>query len=160
MQASSNNPLSKKQSLIDISLSIRKESRAAALFVHTVAERMGMQLTDIKCLDYLMDIRSTTAGDLAKITGLTTGAATAMIDRLEKAKLVKREADPRDRRKIIVTLINSSFRRSNITNNFFTKNVSQLLSTYTSKERKLITDWNEKMTILFQDEIKKLQNIK
>ncbi|MCK4636205.1 MAG: MarR family transcriptional regulator [Candidatus Moranbacteria bacterium] len=150
----------KSKSLKNISSLIQKESRTAVLFVHTVAENMNMQITDIRCLDYLMDVNSATAGDLAKITGLTTGATTAMIDRLEKTKFVKRETDPTDRRKIIITFINKNFRRSNIATNFFEKNIPKLLNTYTSKEQELIKDWNEKLISLFKNEIKRIKNIK
>lgn len=150
MQASSKNT----------STIVQKETRVAVLFIHTIAEKMGLQLADIRCLDYLMEVESATAGDIAKVTDLTTGAVTAMIDRLEKIKLVQRSADTKDRRKIIITLYNKNFHKSNIATNFFTKNVTGLLDTYTKKEQKIIIDWNVKMTTLFQDEIKKLNNTK
>ncbi len=160
MQAFSVSKHSQRKSLANLSVLIRKESRAATLFVHTVSEIMNMQISDIRCLDFLIETRFATAGELSKVAGLTTGATTAMIDRLEKAKFVKREADSTDRRKIIVTFTGNKSHHFNITNNFFSKSVPKLLSTYTIEERKLIADWNEKMTILFQDEIKRLRNVK
>ncbi|XLQ19948.1 MAG: MarR family winged helix-turn-helix transcriptional regulator [Candidatus Moraniibacteriota bacterium] len=139
---------------------VQKESRVATLFIYTIAERMGLQLTDIRCLDHLMENQSATAGDIARVTGLTTGAVTAMIDRLEKINLVRRTADEKDRRKTIIILYNKNFHKSNIITNFFTKNVTELLNMYSTEEQELIADWNKKMTILFQDEIKQLNSVK
>lgn len=150
----------KKESIDTLNLLIRKESRAAALFVHTVAKSMNMHITDIKCLDYLIDTGSATAGNLAKITGLTTGATTAMIDRLEKANFIRRENDPKDRRKIIIVLTTNNSCYSKITNKFFTKKIPKLLVSYTEKERRIIATWNEEMANLFQNEVEELRKIK
>ena len=117
----------------DVSPLVQKETRVATLFIHTIAEKIGLQLTDIRCLDHLMDVEHATAGDIAKVTHLTTRAVTAMIDRLEKMKLVKRSADTKDRRKIIITLYNKNFHKSNVATTFFTKNVTELLNAYTKK---------------------------
>jgi DNA-binding MarR family transcriptional regulator len=63
---------------------------------------LGQHPTDLECLDFLLLTGPSTAGKLAELTGLTTGAVTAMIDRLEKAGYVKRTRDKHDRRKVIV----------------------------------------------------------
>ena len=65
----------------------------------TVAERFGLHTTDLECLDLLFMREQATAGELAKATGLTSGATTALIDRLERAGYVMRVADPTDRRR-------------------------------------------------------------
>jgi DNA-binding MarR family transcriptional regulator len=57
---------------------------------------------DSRVLSYLQEAGSASAGRLAAVTGLTTGAVTGMIDRLERAGAVRREADRQDRRKVIV----------------------------------------------------------
>src|SRR5215472_4866305 len=80
----------------------REVSRVSLLFRHCVAEAIGLHLTDAECIDYLLEAGSATAGQLATMTGLTTGSVTTMIDRLEKAGFVRREADANDRRKVIV----------------------------------------------------------
>lgn len=150
--------LSKHRQLTDgLIASIKKETRAATLFVHTISEITGMHPTDIKCLDFLSEVSSATAGDLAKITGLTTGAITAVIDRLVNAGFVKREADPGDRRKTTVRLIEGTPSKIELVHDFFKNQIPFLLSNYTTNEIKLITDWNTKIASLFQDKIKKIK---
>jgi len=139
---------------------IQKETRTAALFIHVIAQRMNIQFTDIRCLNHLLNVQSATAGEIAEITGLTTGAVTAMIDRLTKENFVKRTADKDDRRKIIITLKDDNFHKSNIANIFFTQDVINLLSTYSKEEQNTIAKWNEEMTILLQKKIEKLNTAK
>jgi DNA-binding MarR family transcriptional regulator len=81
---------------------VRRESGRAVLFSEAVAERIGLAGTDVECLDLLQDEGRATVGRLAELTGLTTGSATRMVDRLEQAGYVKRVADPTDRRRVLV----------------------------------------------------------
>jgi DNA-binding MarR family transcriptional regulator len=81
---------------------IRKESGQAVLFSQAVAERIGLAGTDVECLEVLQDQGRLTVGRLAELTGLTTGAATRMVDRLEQAGYVRRVPDPADRRRVMV----------------------------------------------------------
>ncbi|EKJ85428.1 MarR family protein [Leptospira meyeri serovar Hardjo str. Went 5] len=67
-----------------------------------IAKKAGLSGTDHKYLGYLIEKGEMTAGELAKISGLTTGAITGVIDRLEKNKLVKRKFLPDDRRKVMI----------------------------------------------------------
>ena len=67
-----------------------------------IARKAGFSGTDHKYLGFLIQKGQMTAGELAKITGLTTGAVTGLIDRFEKKKLVKRQFDKNDRRKVYI----------------------------------------------------------
>jgi len=157
---SSQKSTTRKQILSSLITSIHKEARAATLFVHTISEITGIHSTDIKCLDFLSEVRSATAGDLAKITGLTTGAITAVIDRLENAGFVKREADNNDRRKIIIRLIAGNPNNLELVRNIFANLIPNLLSEYKTDELKLITEWNIKIATVFHSEIEKLKTSK
>lgn len=84
---------------------VRKESSQAALFSAAVAERLGLAGSDVECLDVLKDEGRLTVGRLAELTGLTTGSATRMIDRLEQAGYVRRVRDATDRRRVLVETI-------------------------------------------------------
>jgi len=86
----------------DLSVQFRYTSANSVLFSQAVADKVGLHPTDNECLDYLMLNGAATAGQLATLTGLTTGAVTAVIDRLERAGYVKREQDAKDRRKVLV----------------------------------------------------------
>src|SRR6266567_3003615 len=82
----------------------RRHSTAVVLFHHAVAERLGLGPTDHKCLDLLRDRGAMTGSELAAITGLTTGAITGVVARLERAGFLRREPDPNDGRKQILHL--------------------------------------------------------
>jgi DNA-binding MarR family transcriptional regulator len=85
---------------------IRKLSQAYAytsIQLHeTVARKAGLSGTDHKYLGFLLEKGQMTAGELATLTGLTTGAVTGLIDRFEKKDLVKRQFAPDDRRKVFI----------------------------------------------------------
>jgi DNA-binding MarR family transcriptional regulator len=83
----------------------RQLSLGTIMFHQAVADRLGLNATDHKCVDLLSSAGSMTAGELADATGLTTGAITGVIDRLERAGYVCREDDPLDRRRVIVRAI-------------------------------------------------------
>jgi DNA-binding MarR family transcriptional regulator len=68
----------------------------------TAAEVLGINQTDLICLNVLYRQGSMTAGRLATIIGLTAGATTTAIDRLERAGYVRRRSDPTDRRRVVV----------------------------------------------------------
>ncbi|WP_315823432.1 MarR family winged helix-turn-helix transcriptional regulator [Paraflavitalea speifideaquila] len=80
----------------------RAYSDASVLMHEAIARKAGLSGTDHKYLGLIMDKGELSAGQLADLTGLTTGAVTGLIDRLEKKKLVKRELDKNDRRKVLI----------------------------------------------------------
>lgn len=80
----------------------RDSSTWTVLFHAAIADRVGLNPTDHKCLDVVMNLGPMTAGKLAELTGLTTGAITGVVDRLENAGLARRQRDPNDRRQIII----------------------------------------------------------
>src|SRR6201995_5135996 len=82
---------------------MRRSSAQGAMFAKTVADRAGISASDMDCMDFLNLEGRMTAGRLAELTGLTTGAITGVIDRLEKAGFVRREGDESDRRKVFIT---------------------------------------------------------
>ena len=75
----------------------------ASIFMHeAIARRAGLSGSDHKYLGLLLQHKELTAGELSKLTGLTTGAVTGLIDRLEKKELLKRQFTKDDRRKVII----------------------------------------------------------
>jgi len=80
----------------------RRLSARTLLFHQAVAGNLGLNPTDLKCLDLARSESEMTAGRLAKLTGLSTAAMTSVIDRLEKSGLVRRERAASDRRKVFV----------------------------------------------------------
>src|SRR5687768_4507977 len=84
---------------------LRQVSAQSVLMSDTVARHVGLNSTDLECLDLLFLAGPTTAGQLAAHSGLTTGATTAVIDRLERARFVRRLRDPQDRRRVLVEVL-------------------------------------------------------
>jgi DNA-binding MarR family transcriptional regulator len=84
---------------------MRRSSAQGVLFGQTVANVAGISGSDLECLDFLNLEGRVTAGRLAEVTGLTTGAITGVVDRLEKAGLVRRERDEADRRKVFIATV-------------------------------------------------------
>src|SRR5215475_10461124 len=83
----------------------RRLSTATIMFHQALADQLGLHPTDHKCIGLLGSAGSATAGELAEATGLTTGAITGVIDRLEAAGFVRREDDPHDRRRVIIRVV-------------------------------------------------------
>jgi DNA-binding MarR family transcriptional regulator len=94
-------PENREALIAALNSTMRELSGQGVLYSQAVAGRLGIGSTDLECLGYLMD-GPQTAGALAEATRLTTGAITGVIDRLERAGFVRREADPADRRKVVV----------------------------------------------------------
>jgi DNA-binding MarR family transcriptional regulator len=85
----------------------RSLGNSSSMLLNACAERLGLHSTDWGCVLLLNEALPTplTAGQLAELTGLTTGAVTGVLDRLENAGYVRRERDPADRRRVIVRLV-------------------------------------------------------
>ncbi len=90
--------------IADLMRAGRETSRLSMVFRNAIAERLGLTVSDLECLDFLADAGSATAGQVAERTNLTTGAVTSMLRRLQQAGYVTAERDPADRRRVIVTL--------------------------------------------------------
>jgi DNA-binding MarR family transcriptional regulator len=90
--------------LRELARELRQLNAFGASFFRAAAARIGMTVTDLQVIDILDSAGPATAGQLAELTGLTTGAITGMLNRLEEAGLVHRERDPEDGRRVIVRL--------------------------------------------------------
>src|SRR4051795_5584511 len=106
---------------------LRRSSAQGVIFGQTVANTVGISGSDLECLDFLNLEGRVTAGRLAEVTGLTTGAITGVVDRLEKAGLARRERDADDRRKVFITIV--------------PENVAQIGRFYEHMQRAVLKDW-------------------
>ena len=94
-----------RENIDSVLRSLRRVNLQGSFLGQTVAIRFGLSESDIETLEQLIDMGATTAGKLSEITGLTTGAVTRVIDRLEQAGYVRRVPDPADRRRVIVEVV-------------------------------------------------------
>ena len=102
---------SRPELLKNLDQMLRKVSAQSVLISDLVAQLVGLNSTDLECLDLLLLAGPTTTGKLAEHTGLTSGATTAVIDRLERAGFVKRHRDANDRRRVLVEIVKKSVDR-------------------------------------------------
>jgi DNA-binding MarR family transcriptional regulator len=102
-----------KKELIDELVSeFRVSGNQDSAFDNLAAERLGVNRTDLHCLNTIENAGGLTAGELARETGLTTGAVTGVIDRLERAGYARRVPDPEDRRRVKVEVTPEFYARA------------------------------------------------
>lgn len=130
-------------------IQVRKLSQLyaySAIRLHeTIARKAGFNSTDHKYLGFFLQKGRLTAGELARLTGLTTGAVTGLIDRFEKKGLVTREFDKTDRRKVfivpdtdkILALVQPYYLG-------FQDETDELIASFSGKERKVLEAYFEK----------------
>jgi DNA-binding MarR family transcriptional regulator len=116
---------------------MRRTGSLMQLMGQAAADRIGINNTDLNCLNILSFSGHLTAGELAKATGLTTASITGVIDRLEEAGFVRRERDPHDRRRVVVRLS-------------LDKAVSDVASVFAP----MLRDWREMATRYSDDELR------
>jgi DNA-binding MarR family transcriptional regulator len=95
-------PVDRQALLAHLRVELTRTIADGILFQQAMADRLRLSLGDLKFLTALIESGPMTAGDVAARTGLTSGAVTRMIDRLERGGWVRREHDRRDRRRVIV----------------------------------------------------------
>jgi DNA-binding MarR family transcriptional regulator len=87
-----------------VGVAVRKMGAQSVLLSNAMAALFGLTTTELECLDVLFMREEASAGDLARATGLTSGAMTALLDRLERAGYVARRGDPSDRRRVLLRI--------------------------------------------------------
>jgi DNA-binding MarR family transcriptional regulator len=101
---------SQKRKLFDeLIYEVRRSQNATDRFDQAVADAIGVNRTDMRCLDVIQREGPVPAGRLADETGLTTGAITTVLDRLERAGLARRVRDPADRRRVLAEVTPEAF---------------------------------------------------
>jgi DNA-binding MarR family transcriptional regulator len=91
-----------------LTASMRQTMVETVLLFELLAQHIGINATDMQCLNILDFEGPVPAGRLAELTGLTTGAITNTIDRLERGEFVERMRDPKDRRRVVVQRLPTS----------------------------------------------------
>ena len=83
---------------------VRDYNFSNVLFRNTIVEKLGVNITDWECLGLLLQKGVSTPTELSKHTGLTSGATTAMLDRLERSGIIERRRNPEDRRGTLIVI--------------------------------------------------------
>jgi DNA-binding MarR family transcriptional regulator len=152
-------PPSKRKTLIQrVGMELGRELSTTSIFLHqAIASKIGLNVTDTRCFELMSRYSQPplTAGDLARATGLTTGAVTGILDRLEKAGLVERFRDPSDRRKVFVRPRPEALQRIGHLYQGLAAASLKLASSYSTKELRLISDYLEGSLQILRDQTRK-----
>ncbi len=149
----------KSESKVQKLRKLSQQHTYASLQLHeTIARKAGFSGTDHKYLGFLLQKGKLTAGELAELTGLTTGAVTGLIDRFEKKGLVVRKPDTLDRRKIFIEP--DSAKITALFNPFyqdFQDDTDQLMASFSDNEKAIIESFLTKALQLANKTIQKLK---
>ena len=133
---------------------MRTLSTQQIMLHQAVADRLNLNLTDYKCMDFIAHFGPMTAGELAKLSGLTTGAITGAIDRLEKGGYARRIDNPKDRRSVIIELTWDEANRKQYEETFhpLEREMQKMTASYTNKELALFTELISKEAKLLHEQ--------
>jgi DNA-binding MarR family transcriptional regulator len=134
-------PPSRQQLTAELNRAMRDASAKGVLYSQAVAERLGVASADLECLDLIALRGPMPAGALAEATGLTSGAITGLLDRLERAGLARRERSREDRRKVMVRLLPAVERRVAPLFGPMERAAGAALSGYSDQELLLLLDF-------------------
>jgi DNA-binding MarR family transcriptional regulator len=138
--------------------SLRRVNLQGSFFGQTVAVRFGLSESDVEALEVLIDSGAATAGRLSELMGLTSGAVTRVIDRLEQAGYVRRIPDPADRRRVIVELVPEKMSAVEATMARFGEKSASELDRYSEAELAVINDFLTRMATVTRDEANALRD--
>src|SRR5499427_10210609 len=137
---------------------LRRTGALMQLMSSAAAEQIGINATDLVCLNILSFSGHMTAGELARATGLTTASITGVVDRLEEAGFVSRQRDPHDRRRVVVQI--DLDRAMNDVAMVFVPMLRawrEMASRYSDDELRLIVDFYARMEQVLRDHIVRLR---
>jgi DNA-binding MarR family transcriptional regulator len=138
----------------------RDSSLVTVMFHARVAEQLGLSATDHKCLDLAArGGQPVTAGRIAELSGLSTGAVTGVIDRLERAGYVKRTRDPDDRRRVIVELVPENVARFGEYFEPIARVFRERLASYSDEQIAVLLDWIKSNNAAMPGVIEQVRNL-
>ena len=148
----------RRELLTKISELGRKISTQTVFLHQAIAQSVGLNATDTKCIDLILrgPADSVTAGWLSEMTGLTTGAITHILDRLEKRQLIERVRDTLDRRKVFIRVRTEGIEPLLPKYDAIGKSFLSLAERYGDDELRLICDYLEKTSEVSERELARM----
>ncbi len=136
----------------------REFAAAMVNFHEATGKLLGLSASERKCMDLLSALGPVSAGVIAERTGLTTGAVTGLVDRLEKAGYARRTRDPGDRRKVLVELVPNSRVDALLAAVFgpYGQDMAGLTGRYSAEEWAAIADWVERVTEILRSNTRRI----
>jgi len=142
----------------DFLLAMRRAGSIMQLLGQVSAERIGINATDLNCLNIVALTGPMTAGDLARATGLTTASITGVLDRLEQGGFIRRERDPKDRRRVIVNVkAGPGLREIGLTFGPLVKAWRTTAGSYSDEELRLLLEFQRKLEDIVRGQLVRLR---
>jgi DNA-binding MarR family transcriptional regulator len=154
-----NSKTNKRRELLNRLQDLGRKISTQTVFLHqAIAQSVGLNATDTKCVDLILSHPhgSVTAGNLSVMTGLTTGAITHILDRLEKRQFVERVRDTSDRRKVFVCVRPETLQPLAPKYEEIGKAYMHLADRYDDRELQLICDYMESASEVSSRELAKM----
>lgn len=146
----------RNQIVKEMDLRLRAFTTSAVLAANSIAQQVGMGMNELKCAEFLVRMGPMSAGKLAELAGLTTGAITGIVDRLEKAGWAKRVADPNDRRRVIIHPGPQETETVDGLYSAYMDSLTNLLARYSDDELVLMTEFIDSLTKLNNEQASRL----
>lgn len=152
---------SQKKLQNDLSEAIQKAGTLKVLHTNAVASRIGLSATEFEAMDIITRYQPMTAGKLAEYCGVTTGAITGLVDRLERAGFVERERDSEDRRRVYIKPIENRERNQKVRELYLpiAKAFTALAEQYTPEQTQLLIDLHTRLNSVTEKAISELRKV-
>ena len=147
----------KKELIDELIREFRVSGNQDDAFDNLAAERLGVNETDLHCLNIIENAGGVTAGELAEQSGLTTGAVTGVIDRLERAGFAERVPDPGDRRRVKVEVTKAFYARAERIWGPVAADWARALERFSTEELELIGDFLQTTNELTERHLERLR---
>jgi DNA-binding MarR family transcriptional regulator len=134
----------------------REYGIGSVLFRHVVGEMLGVNATDMECLGVIFFKGVATPSELAQYTGLSSGATTAMLDRLERSELIARHPNPKDRRSTHIVLVKETAAKLAPWFTSLREAQEQIVSRYSEQELEMLADFFTRSVAMWEEERAKL----
>jgi DNA-binding MarR family transcriptional regulator len=151
--------MDKRQSIEGVVRALRRVNFQGSIFGQTIAIRLGLSESDIDALELLIDTGAATAGKLSEVMGLTTGAVTRVVDRLEQAGYVRRVTDPADRRRVVIEVVPERVATIESLLESLERAAADEVDRYTPEQLATINDFLSRMADLTQSESARLRGL-
>ena len=148
----------KKELEKEVVIAAGEYGSCSVLLRNATSRKLGLNIADMECLSLLFLKGISTPTELARYTGLTTGSTTAMLNRLERAKLIERKPNPKDGRGVLIEVNKDLSQTLGPTFAGIQKVQNELIADYSPKELAIILDFLSRFVKNVKEHTKTIEN--